>query len=216
MIFASKAVKWLKDKIKSDPRLRAIDFALKSYLWKLDKVLKIKNKKWLAKLIEEGNKKLEQEKLERQKNRIEQQQASDTTLAQDVRAWEKSDKIIEKETEKKKETAKEELEGKNTIPLFKLLQSEMAKAKEEFFDEFYEEYKKQAGWEENMDQAVLLEKDLRDMEDPEKKQQLIDKYKEIFWEELLEKKTFQGSSNTDVKINLIIYCICTIKCVIFH
>ena len=187
MIFASKTVKWLKDKIKSDPRLRAIDFALKSYLWKLDKVLKIKNKKWLAKLIEEGNKKLEQEKLERQKNRIEQQQTSDTTLAQDVRAWEKSDKIIEKETEKKKETAKEELEGKNTIPLFKLLQSEMAKAKEEFFDEFYEEYKKQAGWEENMDQAVLLEKDLRDMEDPEKKQQLIDKYKEIFWEELLEK-----------------------------
>ena len=187
MIFASKTVKWLKDKIKSDPRLRAIEFALKSYLWKLDKVLKIKNKKWLAKLIEEGNKKLEQEKLERQKNRIEQQQTSDTTLAQDVRAWEKSDKIIEKETEKKKETAKEELEGKNTIPLFKLLQSEIAKAKEEFFDEFYEEYKKQAGWEENMDQAVLLEKDLRDMEDPEKKQQLIDKYKEIFWEELLEK-----------------------------
>ena len=187
MIFASKTVKWLKDKIKSDPRLRAIDFALKSYLWKLDKVLKIKNKKWLAKLIEEGNKKLEQEKLERQKQRLAQQQTSDTTLAQDVRAWEKSDKIIEKETEKKKETAKEELEGKNTIPLFKLLQSEMAKAKEEFFDEFYEEYKKQAGWEENMDQAVLLEKDLRDMEDPEKKQQLIDKYKEIFWEELLEK-----------------------------
>ena len=187
MIFASKSVKWLKNKIKANPKLRAIEFALRSYLWKLSKIAKIKNKKGLEKLIEEWNKAIEQERLEREQRRLAQQQTTDTTLAQDVRAWEKSDKIIEKETEKKKETAKEELEGKNTIPLFKLLQSEMAKAKEEFFDEFYEEYKKQAGWEENMDQAVLLEKDLRDMADPEKKQQLIDKYREIFGEEILER-----------------------------
>lgn len=187
MIFASKSVKWLKNKIKANPKLRAIDFALRSYLGKLSKIAKIKNKKGLERLIEEWNKAIEQERLEREQKRLAQQQTADTTLAQDVRAWEKSNKIIEKETEKKKETAKSELDSKKAIPLFKLLSSELAKAKEEFFDEFYEEYKKQAGWEANMDSAVLLERDLRDMADPVKKQQLIDKYREIFGEEILER-----------------------------
>lgn len=189
-MFAQRTLKTWTKKIKESPKYKALEKAMRSFVWKLMKSMNIKDKKVLERMIEFMNAEIEKKYEEKQKKLLENQQKQQTTLEEDVRVKERVDTKLEKEKEIEKETAKAkawEAELKAELPLFSLLRTEFHKAKSEFFDEFYEEYKKQAGWEENMDQAVLLEKDLRDMEDPEKRQQLIDKYKEIFGEEILEK-----------------------------
>lgn len=190
LMLAHKTLKVGKEELKRNPKMRATKKAIDSFVRKIFKNLNIRDAKKLEKMIEDMNLELERQKEERQKNRLEQQQKSDTTLAQDVRAWEKSDRIIEKETEQKKEEVKkkwEEAKKEAELPLFTFLRSEIEKAKSEFFDEFYEEYKKEVGWEENMDQNIVLQKDLNDMDDPEKRQKLIEKYNELFLEEEINK-----------------------------
>lgn len=186
LMWFMKTVHLWKDMIIKSPKFKAYRKATDSFIKKISKSLKVFNKKWVERMIEQRNLELENEKLRREENIIKNQQKQNTTLEEDVRVKEKMSEKMTKETEQKKEEATKELVDKNKLPFFTLLKWELEKAKWEFFNEFYEEYKKQAGWEENMDPAILLQKDLNDMEDPEKRAQLIKKYNELFLESEIE------------------------------
>ena len=175
-----------KAELKKSPRYRAMQTAVKNYIHKLIEWVKKLDVSKMEKAIEDKKTEIDRLAEERKMNALQQQQWADTNLKQDVRAMEKVEQKIDKEAQAEKEKVWE-VKKEEWVSKWTLTRDIIRQAKEEFFNEFYEEYKKLAWWEENMDKSVLFQKDINDMQDEEKKQAIIDKWNELYEAEQMKK-----------------------------
>ncbi len=162
-------------------RKRALQIALERYIKRIsDSVMRLDRKK-IERMIDE---KREQIKEEERKKLLE------TEITEEWEQKEIKQREIKEETKQKEAQLEKEWQEKlDSIPnMFTVPWKALKEARDNFFNDFYEEYKKLV-WEENMDADVKMQKDLNDMmnSDPEKAKEFMDTYNDIYRQKEMER-----------------------------